>query len=153
MDFFPPLLLRRCWLFRSFAMRSLKQSWMVRELDLIVRSPRLYSRHLRIDVRSLPGVLKRDLIFTRVVVLFLQAPAHVVVAIDQVCVLQHFKGAIFLILFFLNIFFFGYRHLRTRWLRSTKLACCSISRKRRAEVLMCSAFIPSTLLCGVYKCR
>ena len=28
-----------------------------------------------------------------------------VVAIDQVCVLQHFKGAIFLILFFLNIFF------------------------------------------------
>jgi len=145
-------------------------------LDLIVRSPRLYSRHLRIDVRSLPGVLKRDLIFTRVLGLFLQAPAHVVVAfqgrgvsfflniflhapahvvvaIDQVCVLQHFKGAIFLILFFLNIFFFGYRHLRTRWLRSTKLACCSISRKRRAEVLMCSAFIPSTLLCGVYKCR
>ena len=56
-----------------------------------MRSPRLYSRHLRIDVRSLPGVLKRDLIFTRILGLFLQAPAHAVVALDQVGVLQHFK--------------------------------------------------------------
>ncbi len=59
-----------------------------------MRSPRLYSRHLRIDVRSLPGVLKRDLIFTRVLGLFLQAPAHVVVAFQG-------RG----VSFFLNIFF------------------------------------------------
>jgi len=145
-------------------------------LDLIVRSPRLYSRHLRIDVRSLPGVLKRDLIFTRVLGLFLQAPAHVVVAFQgrgvsfflnifftRTCArggcnrpslrAAAFQGSDFSNFVFSKYFFFGYRHLRTRWLRSTKLACCSISRKRRAEVLMCSAFIPSTLLCGVYKCR
>ena len=145
-------------------------------MDLIVRSPRLYSRHLRIDVRSLPGVLKRDLIFTRILGLFLQAPAHVVVAFQgrgvsfflnifftRTCSrggcnrpslrAAAFQGSDFSNFVFSKYFFFGYRHLRTRWLRSTKLACCSISRKRRAEVLMCSAFIPSTLLCGVYKCR
>jgi hypothetical protein len=59
--FYSDLLLRHCGLFSDFAMRSLKQSWMVRELDLIVRSPRLYSRHLRIAVRSLLGLFKLTL--------------------------------------------------------------------------------------------
>ena len=71
---------------KPFAIRSLKQSWMVKELPFIERSPRLYSRQRR-----------------------------------------------------------------TRWLRSTRFACCSISRKSRAEVLMCSACIITTLLCIALK--